>query len=741
MSANTKQMQTFDFAESFFNYSLELLCVANPEGYFVKLNPKWSEVLGFAISDMLNSPFVDFIHPEDRDASLDQLSNVLKGGEVHGFVNRFRTKNNEYKWLEWNAHFLENENLVLASARDISDRILIGEKVRENEYKLDLLIKYSSSAVALVDNELRFEFVSEKWKKEVRKNEKELIGKNILDLFPHLKSDKKWEAIISSSREGKINRGFQDKVINQKGHVGWYNWELRPWYNQKNEIAGLYISIENVTEMMESHIKLRNSERMLKESQKIAKLGSWEYDPYTGDVEWNDEMYEILGVDREDHDGKIDLLFELAHPDDRDRLRATVKKSSEVKNTVPIEYRTITPMGEIRHLYARGGSQLDDKGKVMKFYGTFQDITDQKLTEQAIINSEKKFRGILEAGPDAFLIINSEGLIDLANKKAEKLFGYSKEQFKNQKLEIFIRENYKNDAECLKKYFSPDSLKENSTMELVGVNKNGNKFPVEVSINPLETELGLFFNMAIRDITERKNAENLHQIKTEELEIKNKELEQFAFVASHDLQEPLQTISSFVDLIGKEYQGKLDGSADKYISFITDATSRMKILIKSLLDYSRIGRSQDFDQVDCNQLVRLIIEDLSTVIFDSNAKINIEKLPIILGHEYELKLVFQNLISNAIKFCAPDTIPEITINAEKEEDCWKFMVQDNGIGIDKKHKDKIFVIFQRLHNRKAYEGAGIGLAHCKKIVELHGGKIWVVSEAGKGSTFYFTIKV
>ncbi len=743
MDVNIKQNEilTSDFFESFFNHSLELFCICNLEGYFIKLNPKWTEVLGFNLEELSATPFIDFVHPDDVEMTRLEFAKILKGEETHSFINRCRTKDSSYKWLEWNSHLLTKEKLVIASAREISDRVILGEKFKENEYKLNLLIKYSNSAMALLDLDLNFIFVSQKWIREVKRPEKDLIGKNVYDVFPQIKAQNKWPPIVEKCLNGYREKKYQDKIMDRHGNASWFNWEMRPWYDKNDQIVGIYMMIENVTEMVKSHMKLINSERMLQESQKIAKLGSWEFDPYTREVIWNDEMYEILGLDKKDHDGKIDILFELAHPDDRERFIRTVNQSSIEKTTVPIEYRSITPSGELKYISARGGSILDEDDKVVKFYGTYQDITDLKLTEQVILNSERKFRAILESGPDAFIIINNEGLIDLANKKAENLFGYSKEAIKNQKLEVFLRENYESGPSCLKKYFNVDPSADNGTIELVGINREGKKFPVEVSINPLETEFGFYFNMAIRDITERKNAEVALQTKTEQLEIKNKELEQFAYVASHDLQEPLRTISSFVELIEKDYKTKLDASGDQYIKFIIDASERMRVLIKSLLDYSRIGRSQEYKMVDCNAVVKTVIKDLSTSILIADAKINVEKLPVVVGHEYEIKLLVQNLISNAIKFRKQELAPEISVQAEKEEGFWKFAIRDNGIGIDKKHREKIFIIFQRLHNRNSYEGTGIGLAHCKKIVELHGGKIWVVSEPGKGSIFYFTIKV
>lgn len=229
------------------------------------------------------------------------------------------------------------------------------------------------------------------------------------------------------------------------------------------------------------------------------------------------------------------------------------------------------------------------------------------------------------------------------------------------------------------------------------------------------------------------------RLRTGEMESKNKELEQFAYVASHDLQEPLRTISGFVDLLEKEYKGKLSSNGDIYLNYLSQASDRMKILIKDLLDYSRIGREKAAMPVDCDDLLEEVVADLGKSIRESEARISFADLPALYAYPTELKLLFQNLIANAIKFRHPQRKPVITITAGQETHAWKFVVADNGIGIEKQNLDRIFIIFQRLHNRSQYEGSGIGLAHCKKIVELHGGAIRAESEPGIGSRFVFTI--
>jgi len=244
----------------------------------------------------------------------------------------------------------------------------------------------------------------------------------------------------------------------------------------------------------------------------------------------------------------------------------------------------------------------------------------------------------------------------------------------------------------------------------------------------------------IHSTKEEQNARQQAEQANKDLERKNKELEQFAYVASHDLQEPLRTTSSFAELLRQQYQGKLDAKADKYFAYITEASDRMKLLIKNLLDYSRIGTKKELEQVDCNKTLHDVLADLGVAIKDAKADIQHTALPVISGYPTEIKQLFQNLVINAVKFQKKDVSPQIKISVEKINGHWQFAFKDNGIGIEKKHSEKIFNIFQRLHTQAEYEGSGIGLSHCKKIVELHKGEIWVESIPGEGSTFLFTIK-
>jgi light-regulated signal transduction histidine kinase (bacteriophytochrome) len=248
-----------------------------------------------------------------------------------------------------------------------------------------------------------------------------------------------------------------------------------------------------------------------------------------------------------------------------------------------------------------------------------------------------------------------------------------------------------------------------------------------------------YVNLYGRDVTERKRAEEAVRRAAEELARSNRELEQFAYVASHDLQEPLRVVGGYLQLIQRRYKDRIDADANDFIDFAVDGAARMQQLISDLLDYSRVGtQGKPFVPTDLEAVLDKALAHLQTAIDESGAAITRDPLPTIDADESQWVRLLQNLIGNAIKYCGPRR-PEIHVSARQDDSRWTFSVRDNGIGIEPQYWEKIFAIFQRLHTRQKYPGTGIGLAICKRIVERHGGRIWLESQPGQGTTFYWTL--
>jgi PAS domain S-box-containing protein len=384
---------------------------------------------------------------------------------------------------------------------------------------------------------------------------------------------------------------------------------------------------------------------------------------------------------------------------------------------------------------------IDDQFYYMIGYGI--DISELKKTQNTIINNENRTKQILTSAHDAIVKFDAEGKITFWNPKAELYFGWKSEEVHGKIVFdlIFPQAISKSYEKHIKNYLDGDERVILDTItESIGRNKNKIKFPIEISILPLKDDYGVItFCTFVRDITLRKEKEAQVELQNKMLQSKNSELEQFTYITSHDLQEPVLSLISFSELLFEEYAERLDDEAKLYIEFINKSAYRMRALIKGLMEYARIGKKEDFTAIDCNAIISDVLSDLSEKISNAKAVIEVQTLPNIKGQSTYIRLLFQNLISNAIKFVNPDVQPIIRISCSETLKEWKFSVEDNGIGIDQKHIDQIFIIFKRLNNDTLYKGYGIGLAHCKKIVDLHHGEIHVNSIVAKGSTFSFTI--
>ena len=394
------------------------------------------------------------------------------------------------------------------------------------------------------------------------------------------------------------------------------------------------------------------------------------------------------------------------------------------------------PDGSIIEAYDFPFTEIDDSPMILEM-GI--DITEQKKAEEKIRLSNIYNRSLIEASLDPLVTIGHDGKITDLNEATEQVTGYSRDEligtdFTNYFTEPEIaKEGYQ---EVFKQGFISDYALEIQ-------HKDGSIIPVLYNASVYQDESGKVIGVfaAARDVTTLKKAEIMLKLKIEELKRSNEELEQFAYVSSHDLQEPLRMITSYLQLLQRKYQGNLDDKADKYINFAVDGAVRMQNLIIDLLEYSRVDTGDDEPgSIDCKFILNKVLFDIKAVIKENNATISHDPLPEVMADSTQIVQVFQNLIINGIKFHGEEA-PKIHISAEKIANEWVFSVQDNGIGIDPQYSERIFEIFKRLNSRDRYPGTGMGLAICKKIVERHGGRIWVESKLGKGSTFYFTLPI
>jgi PAS domain S-box-containing protein len=358
---------------------------------------------------------------------------------------------------------------------------------------------------------------------------------------------------------------------------------------------------------------------------------------------------------------------------------------------------------------------------------------------QSEVEEDRFYADVVQSVGDAIITKTFDGRITSWNRAAERLFGFTAEEAIGQSIGIIVPPGCRDEIDRLLERSAKGEHVDH--FETVRRTKDGRLLDVSLSVSPIKARSGKSIGAAkiVRDITGRKQAEVAVEAQNAQLRRSNAELEQFAYIASHDLQEPLRMVANFTELLQARYRDQLDDRAHQYIGYAVEGAKRMQGLVRDLLAYSRVTSVEKvLKPVDSGAVAAAVIERLSAAIVESGAKIHVHPLPVVVSDELELGQVIQNLISNAVKFHS-DRAPRIDIAAEREDRMWKFSVADNGIGIDDKFSDRIFQMFQRLHERGKFEGSGIGLAIAKKITERHGGRIWFVSSLGQGTTFFFTL--
>jgi len=598
--------------EIFFESAPELLGVANQDGYFVKVNPAFCNLLGYSEKELTSQPFIHFLHPEDLEATKLKYQETKSGEKyARNFTNRYVTKSGEFKWISWNSSDSYGaDSLVFAFGRDVTENV-----------------------------------------------------------------------------------------------------ELQQ-------------TVENAT--------------------KLAKVGGWEIDQASGEHYWSPMTREIHEVP-EDFVPNLNNAINFYHPQYHKKVREAVERAEKYGESFDFEAVIITAKGREKWVRAIGNVEMRE-GECVRIYGSFQDIHERKVAELRLENISNNIPGVIF---QYHLKPNGTDLLDFVSKGSEEIFGFTPEDCMKSTQLIWERIELGGDMDEMK-----DSILESaSTLNPWHFvwryqHPDGNLYWHEGFGNPVKKRNGtVVWDSIIVDITEKRTAEEQVRKTNEalgqyarELEISNAELEQFAYVASHDLQEPLRMVSGFLTQLEKKYGNQLDEKANQYIYYAVDGAKRMRQIILDLLNFSRIGKEEEeIVDVDLNEVVHEVCLLHRKQIEELNADVLFDNLPIIKGHPSPMIQLFQNLISNGLKYNNPNIPPKILVKARALKTGWKISVKDNGIGIEEAYYEKIFNIFQRLHNKTEYSGTGMGLAIVKKIVENQKGKIWLKSQKGKGTTFYFTI--
>ncbi len=374
----------------------------------------------------------------------------------------------------------------------------------------------------------------------------------------------------------------------------------------------------------------------------------------------------------------------------------------------------------------------DAQGRITHGINVLVDITSRKLAQNKEAQAALLLSAIVDSSDDAIISKDLNGTITSWNKSAERLFGYTAEEIVGRSVTLLIPpDRQQEEPRIIARLKAGERVDHFETLRR---RKDGSLLDISLTISPVRDAKGNIIGASkiARDITERRRAEA-------EILRANRDLEQFAFSASHDLQEPLRSLKIYSELLARRYGDKLDGQALEFLGHLRSGATRMEVLVSDLLSYTQISKRETSETVDANAALAIVLESIAGSIAESGARIDSGPLPRLPMRAAHLQQLFQNLIGNAIKYRSPERTPEIHVAAESHADGWTFAVTDNGIGIAPEYKEKVFGLFKRLHTNEEYSGTGIGLAICQRIVAQYHGRIWVESESGQGSTFRFTI--
>ncbi|EON75822.1 hypothetical protein ADIS_3713 [Lunatimonas lonarensis] len=719
-----------------FEWSPDILAIASPKGYFTKVNPAFCQLLGYEEQEILLRPFTEFLHPEDLASTSLEFEETSSGiRQAENFVNRYRTAFGNYKYISWGSSTpFGDDGFLFSYGKDVTP-----------VYELQRMLQAASEMAKVGAWELDLIKGTHKWSAMTREIfevpasfDPEVA--TVIDFYP---AD--FRPFVRAQLDRAITMGepfeFEAIITTPKGSEKWVKIKGEAEIADGRPVR-VYGSVQDIHQHKTDQQAIQQA---LNERNNILEsIGEafFSVDKNWKTLYWNKSAEKLLHVPRGQVMEKIvwDAVPELV--------------GHGLKSACQSALETNAPMQLESH------DKETDRWLEVGIYpkwdqiGVFiRDIGNRKKAQQELLQSNERFQKIAEATNDAIWDFNVPKNHLFWGKGFEKLFGYNLHSI-SPSLEFLMSLIHPDDRQAvfdkIQDYMRPTHSENNWTEEYRFRRADGSFAYVIDRAIFIRNPFGVVVRVlgAMTDITHQKNHENSlrklnEQLKSKvhELAISNQELEQFAYVASHDLQEPLRMITGFLGQIVRKYDHVLDEKGKQYIGFAVDGATRMRRIILDLLEYSRVGREEEqVESVDLTEIVNETKLLFRKTLDETGAEVTYENLSTIVGRWVPMRQVFQNLISNALKYRSPERTPKIHVRGEEQLENYVISIQDNGIGIDQTYFDKIFIIFQRLHSEPSVPGTGMGLAITKKIIENYGGTIWLESIPNEGSTFYFTVK-
>ncbi len=731
----------------FFTHCPDPLCIASSNGFFRKVNPAFIDLFGFEESFVLSNPILSFIHPEDTASALTIMENAFSGLLVESYEVRFKTANGLWKWLTWSTSELFYEDgVVFCYGKDISEL----KEAERNLVRFKKVMDSSRDGFAIYNPITRESYMNQAMQQMLGYTELEVTQMET-PAITHVDEQQAREMFDTVFGGGYYTGEIQ--IYTKDGRIADFYLSAGPINNEDGKVEAVYGVHMDISERKKYMASLLEANERYNLVARATNDAIWDWNLETNEViRTGNGLENLFGYDSVEASADRNFWLKRVHPED---LQGVLDRREIFLNTATAfywedEYRFKKADGKLAIVLDKGYIIRNQQGKAIRMIGATQDITHRKQYLNEIIRVKQNLDALINNTGDMIWSYDSELKLIIGNAAFLQAYRELSQEY--------IEEGSPILAESL-----PDYIKDQwaplyrkglegagFTTDLVYYNEEiGEDQYLMVSFTPIRNEREEVVGAACfaKDISELKkanrkleelNQELLHN--AEELAASNADLERFAFIASHDLQEPLRMVSSFLQLLNQRYQDQLDQKAHTYIEFAVDGAKRMKELIHGLLDYARVGSTlAEAVPVDLNLVMRDVQILLKAKIEETNGVIVAERLPIIQHANYtQLLQLMQNLLGNALKYRG-EADPVVEVGLEDSGDTWTIFVRDNGIGLDMRYADKIFLVFQRLHQQRVYSGTGIGLSICKRIVEKMGGKIWVESQQGKGSCFYFTI--
>jgi len=800
-----------DELDLYFNSSLDLLCIADTDGYFRRLNPQWEKTLGYTLTELIDKKFLDYVHPNDLEDTYKAIATLSDQNEVCNFINRYRCKDETYRWLEWRS--FPYQKSIYAVARDITDKkqieqdlIAAKERAQESEAIIKAAmenshagiaiaelpsgkLKYVNKAGLMIRNKAYDEIVKDigidkyvsSWHilhldgtpyeaDEVPLARAVLYGETCSKEFIVRRDDNEYRYVLANAAPIFNDKGVQTGAIvvfldiTDKKQVEFDLLSKNEEYESLNEELR-----QTNDELLSAKVNVELNEQKLKEAQELAKIGSWELDIANNKVYWSDEIYRIFGCKPQAFGATYEAFLKFIHPDDREFVEQAYQNHIKNKQPYNIIHRIVTQNSETKYVNERCKSEFDENGNPLYSVGAIADITEQILVENELKNAkeraeenEKKFRAIFENSQDA-VGISKRGITVFANAAYLKLFGI--EDLSGIEGKPILNQIAPHEHQKIKEYVQKRALGEYVPLyyETIGLRTNGEEFPFEIKIGTYTLNNDNYTIAIIRDLTDRKFAEQKLIQSNLELKAAKERAEEsdhlktaFLQNMSHEIRTPMNAIVGFTEMLNKPDLSEVKRKS--YISIVTNSTMQLLSIVTDILTISSLETKQEKLNIK-NICVNNIIVELLAVFRPQASNQNIslyakQELPDsqteIFTDDTKLTQILTNLITNALKFTHKGFIefgysivaPRHSMATQTGKDKHlQFYVKDTGIGISPEMQHVIFERFRQadLSITKKYGGTGLGLSISKGFIELLGGDIWVESEPDKGSTFYFTI--